>query len=67
MPRNPDLGPLLTDCPVCHRTIWANTVCSHGTVPPPADDAPREKEVPPPAEYRPKGRDKRRGGLQGGS
>lgn len=61
----PDLDPIVINCPVCHRTIWANTVCPHGTVPPPSKDAPREKDVPPPPGYRPKGRDKRRGGLQG--
>jgi hypothetical protein len=50
---------IVVDCPVCNRTIWANTRCYHGQVPlgpirvdkNPSDaelvepDGPREKRV----------------------
>lgn len=33
---------LVVNCPECHRTIWANSVCHHGKVPDP-DDQPEPK------------------------
>ena len=27
------------DCPVCKRTMWANSTCHHGQVPPPRKGA----------------------------
>lgn len=27
-------GPLIIDCPVCKRTIWAHATCWHGQPPP---------------------------------
>lgn len=31
---------LIIDCPVCYRTIWANSTCHHGRIPPPDDEKP---------------------------
>lgn len=50
---------IVVDCPVCKRTIWANSTCHHGKVPdldekPPVvikpDDAPvkESRQEPPP-------------------
>ena len=55
-------GPIVVDCPECRRTIWANTVCTHGTVPPPSKDAPKEDAVKEAPRYRLKTRDKHRPG-----
>lgn len=42
---------IVVDCEICHRTIWAGSICRHGKCPPPKsepkDEAPREP-------YRPK-------------
>ena len=46
----PDSVRIVVNCPVCSRTVWANSVCHHGDVPPPkpGDDVPKE-----PPKYRP--------------
>lgn len=35
---------LVVNCPECHRTLWANSVCHHGRVPPPAAAPPAPAE-----------------------
>lgn len=47
---------LVIDCPVCHRTIWYNTVCHHGEVvvgPVRVDKNPDDAELVEPDEPRP--------------
>ena len=62
----PTRGPLLMNCPTCHRVNWSASVhlCNHGVLPP-SPDAPKEKEVVPTPEDKPK--KTRRGGLGGDS
>jgi hypothetical protein len=38
---------IVTDCPVCKRTVWFNSVCHHGKIPPPKGDG-AEKVSPKP-------------------
>ena len=36
---------ILINCPECHRTIWANTICYHGYPPPPRTTDSVDKET----------------------
>lgn len=53
---------LLTQCSVCLRTIWTNTICHHGTVPTIVAGAPletgRPAEPPPYRKSKPERRNK---------
>ena len=37
---------IVVDCPVCKRTMWAGTRCTHGQIPPPSKEAPKETVLP---------------------
>lgn len=38
---------LVVNCPECHRTIWAGTLCRHGELPPPEDKSPAPENTGP--------------------
>lgn len=40
-----DEKPIIVDCPECRRVMWRNGTCSHGKVPEPSSEAPKEPEV----------------------